>query len=182
MNSQLNTTIEDREVLTSIVGLGSNLESSQGAKFEVILEAVEALDEISLSPCVVSSFYESEPVDCPPGSPEFINMVAAFFLPASSGAREFFSFTQELECRLGRSRSGLVNEPRFIDIDLLFFGNRSISSDSLTIPHPRALERRFVLEPLSEIAPALVLPGQKFSVSQLLCKLPKSGWVSKIQL
>ena len=50
MNSQLNTTIEDGEVLTSIVGLGSNLESSQGAKLEVILEAVEALDEISLSP------------------------------------------------------------------------------------------------------------------------------------
>ena len=59
MNSQLNTTIEDGEVLTSIVGLGSNLESSQGAKLEVILEAVEALDEISLSPCVVSSLSES---------------------------------------------------------------------------------------------------------------------------
>ena len=182
MNSQLNTIIEDGEILTSIVGLGSNLDSSKGTKLEVILEAVKALDEISLSPCIVSSFYKSEPVDCPPGSPEFINMVAALFLPAGSEAHEFFSFTQELEFRLGRSRSELVNEPRSIDIDLLFFGNRLISSDSLTIPHPRALERRFVLEPLSEIAPALVLPGQKFSVSQLLRELPKNGWVSKIQI
>ena len=180
MNYQLNTIIEDGEVLTSIVGLGSNLESSQRTKRGVILEAVKALDEISISPCVVSSFYESEPVDCPPASPEYINMVAAFYLPASSRVLEFFAFIQELECRLGRFRSGLVNEPRCIDIDLLFFGNRSISTDLLTIPHPRALERRFVLEPLSEIAPALVLPGQKLSVSRLLRKLPKNGWVNKI--
>ena len=93
----------------------------------------------------------------------------------------FFRCVQKLEKKLGRVRSRGINEPRPIDIDLLFFGKKSISSDYLTIPHPRALKRRFVLEPLAEIAPDLILPGQKFSVLELLSRLPKNGWVRKFR-
>ena len=81
------------------------------------------------------------------------------------------------DCRV---RSGETNDPRPIDIDLLFFGKKSISSDYLTIPHPRAVKRRFVLEPLAEIAPDLILPGQEFSVVELLSRLPNNGVGTKI--
>ena len=110
-----------------------------------------------------------------------MNLVVVLFLPVNAEPMRFFRCVQKLEERLGRVRSMGINEPRPIDIDLLFFGKKSISSDYLTIPHPRALKRRFVLEPLAEIAPDLILPGQEFSVVELLSRLPNNGWVRKFQ-
>ena len=179
MNSQLNITFEKSDTLISIVGLGSNLDSRHGSKFEIIHKTINALKELCSLPCIVSSFYESEPEFCPPDSPIFVNLVVVLFLPVNAEPLKFFRCIQGLEERLGRVRSSGVNEPRPIDIDLLFFGEKSISSDYLTIPHPRALKRRFVLEPLAEIAPDLVLPGQELSVVELLNRLPKNGWVRK---
>ena len=179
MNSQPNITFEESDTLISIVGLGSNLDSIHGSKFEIIRKAINSLEELCPRPCIVSSFYESEPEFCPPDSPIFVNMVVVLFLPVNAEPMRFFSCVQGLEERLGRVRSNGVNEPRPIDIDLLFFGKESISSDYLTIPHPRALKRRFVLEPLAEIFPDLVLPGQELSVVELLNRLPKNGWVRK---
>ena len=179
MNSQPNITFEESDTLISIVGLGSNLDSIHGSKFEIIRKAINSLEELCPRPCIVSSFYESEPEFCSPDSPIFVNLVVVLFLPVNAEPMRFFSCVQGLEERLGRVRSSGVNEPRPIDIDLLFFGKKSISSDYLTIPHPRALKRRFVLEPLAEIFPDLVLPGQELSVVELLNRLPKNGWVRK---
>ena len=179
MKSQPNITFEESDTLLSIVGLGSNLDSGHGSKREIILKAIRSLEELCSRPCTVSSFYESEPEFCPPDSPIFVNLVVVFYLPVNAKPMKFFRSVQNLEERLGRTRSRGKNEPRPIDIDLLFFGKKSISSDYLTIPHPRAIKRRFVLEPLAEIAPDLVLPGQQFSVVELLNKLPKNGWVRK---
>ena len=181
MKSQPSITFEESDTLISIVGLGSNLDSRNGSKFEIIRKAINSLEELSSRPSIISSFYESEPEFCPPDSPIFVNLVAVLFLPVNAEPMRFFRCVQKLEKRLGRVRSREINEPRPIDIDLLFFGKKSISSDYLTIPHPRAVKRRFVLEPLAEIAPDLILPGQEFSVVELLSRLPNNGWVRKFQ-
>ena len=181
MKSQPSITFEESDTLISIVGLGSNQDSRNGSKFEIICKAINSLEELSSRPCITSSFYESEPEFCPPDSPIFVNLVAVLFLPVNAEHMRFFRCVQKLEKRLGRARSRGINEPRPIDIDLLFFGKKSISSDYLTIPHPRAVKRRFVLEPLAEIAPDLILPGQEFSVVELLSRLPNNGWVRKFQ-
>ena len=180
MNYRPSITFEESHTLTSIVGLGSNLDSPHGSKCEVIGKAVKALGELCSQPCIASSFYQSEPEGCPPDSPMFINSVVVLFLPVDTELESFFACIQSLEKELGRVRTDLMNQARTIDFDLLFFGNISHSSDALTIPHPRALERRFVLEPLSEIAPDLVLPGQTCSVVQLLNDLPQKEWVRKL--
>ncbi len=181
MNSRPNITFDEAHTLTSIVGLGSNLDSKYGSKLDIMRKAVKALGKLSSQPCIASSVYQSEPEGCPPDSPLFVNSVVVLFLPVNTELKRFFLCIQRLEEKLGRVRSGIGNEPRTIDLDLLFFGNFSFSSDSLNIPHPRALERRFVLEPLAEIAPNLVLPGQKFSVQQLLDDLPQREWVRKLR-
>jgi 2-amino-4-hydroxy-6-hydroxymethyldihydropteridine diphosphokinase len=181
MKSQPSITFEESDTLISIVGLGSNLDSRNGSKLEIIRKAINSLEELCSRSCIISSFYESEPEFCPPDSPIFVNLVIVLFLPVDADPMRFFRCVQRLEEKLGRVRSRGINEPRPIDIDLLFFGKKSISSEYLTIPHPRALKRRFVLEPLAEIAPDLILPGQEFSVVELLSRLPKNGWVRKFR-
>ena len=119
MKSQLNITLEDELTLTAIVGLGSNLGSACGSSLEVLLLAIQALSRTSLKPLVRSSFYESDPVDCPAGSPRFINAVVAVFLPIDSDVEGFHRQLQRIEKRLGRRRAGVLNEPRIIDLDLL---------------------------------------------------------------
>jgi 2-amino-4-hydroxy-6-hydroxymethyldihydropteridine diphosphokinase len=79
---------------------------------------------------------------------------------------------QELEKEFGRRPKKIPNEPRVLDLDLIAFGSQIVNSPELVLPHPRAHLRRFVLEPLNEIAPDFVLPGQKKSVRELLSSLP----------
>src|SRR5262249_41965990 len=88
---------------------------------------------------------------------------------------------QELEMKFGRKPKLVLNEPRPLDLDLIAFGNEIRTTQQLTLPHPRAVSRRFVLQPLSEIAPDLVLPGQTKSVSQLLRELTSSDPVRKLE-
>ena len=78
---------------------------------------------------------------------------------------------QALEKEFGRKPKKVLNEPRPLDLDLIAFGNQTRAAKELTLPHPRAHQRRFVLQPLSEIAPNLILPGQAKTVAQLLAKL-----------
>ena len=95
-------------------------------------------------------------------------------------AEGFHRQLQRIEKRLGRRRAGVLNEPRIIDLDLLYFGHKKISTSVLKVPHPRAKERRFVLLPLSEIASEMVLPGQDLSVIELLNRLPQTPMVRVI--
>ena len=78
---------------------------------------------------------------------------------------------QALEKEFGRQRKKILNEPRPLDLDLIAFGREVRASPELTLPHPRAHKRRFVLQPLSEIAPGLRLPGQSKTVGELLAAL-----------
>ena len=180
MNSQPDIILEDDQTIAVFIGLGSNLDSEYGDRSVVLKRAIYELSRQSIKPVVVSSFYESEPVDCPLGSRNFVNAVAAVFLPSDTEIVAYHNLLCKLEEKLGRKRRGIINEPRTIDLDLLYFGGESVSLKHLEVPHPRALQRRFVMLPLSEIAPELVLPGQAMSVLELLNKTAQEPEVRQI--
>lgn len=87
---------------------------------------------------------------------------------------------RDLENEFGRSPKKVLNEPRPLDLDLIAFGDERCDLPELILPHPRAHLRRFVLQPLSEIAPALILPGQGKTVAELLALLPAGECVTRI--
>ena len=110
-------------------------------------------------------------MDCAPGSPPFINAVVAFQVRDGETPRTLLRKLRALEKEFGRRPKKMLNEPRPLDLDLIAFGSRRVNSAQLILPHPRAHLRRFVLQPLCEIAPDLILPGQTKTVSQLLRSL-----------
>ena len=117
----------------------------------------------------VSSLYETEPQDVE-DQPWFLNMVAAIRTDLSP--EELLTVLQEIEAEAGRVRcDGSPGGPRTLDLDILLFANKVMETDRLTIPHPRMLARRFMLEPLLEIAPNLLVPGTRRALSSYLNQL-----------
>lgn len=151
----------------AFIALGSNL----GSSIEVIREAFERLRSFSTRPLQASSFWRTSPVDCPPGSPPFINAVAGLEPLPGETPESLLAKLLALEKEFGRRPKQILNEPRPLDLDLIAFGAETRLSPSLTLPHPRAHLRRFVLAPLTELAPSLMLPGQTESVAALLAGL-----------
>lgn len=149
------------------IALGSNVGDSPG----ILRRAIERLAELSSTPLVKSSFWQTTPVDCPPGSPPFVNAVVAITPFGGETPESLLAKLLALEKEFGRKPKQVTNEPRRLDLDLIVFGNESRTTLALTLPHQRAVERRFVLQPLSEIAPDLILPNQNRSVAQLLASL-----------
>ncbi|MDW8309504.1 MAG: 2-amino-4-hydroxy-6-hydroxymethyldihydropteridine diphosphokinase [Verrucomicrobiales bacterium] len=151
----------------AFVALGSNL----GDAVQNVRAAIQRLAELSAAPVRVSSLWRTAPVDCPPGSPPFVNALVALTPRPGETPESLLLKLQALECEFGRVRSGARNAPRPLDLDLIAFGDETRCTAALTLPHPRAHLRRFVLQPLSEIAPDLVLPGQTRTVAELLAAL-----------
>ena len=146
------------------VALGSNL----GDREQMLRGALAQLEEqpgIELLAC--SSFRETEPVGFLE-QPRFLNGVAV--LETDLPARELLGRLLDVERRMGRTRTGPPLGPRTIDLDLLLYGDETIAEPGLQVPHPRLHERRFVLEPLAEVAPDLTVPG-KGPVKDLLAAL-----------
>ncbi|MFI5303481.1 MAG: 2-amino-4-hydroxy-6-hydroxymethyldihydropteridine diphosphokinase [Nitrospiria bacterium] len=159
--------------MIAFVGLGSNL----GNRREILQRAVLSFKKLNGTKVVdCSSFYETEPVGAP-GSPSFLNAVVK--IDTGLSARELLTESLLIEEKEGRVRTAL-NAPRTLDIDLLFFGHHVIEDTDLTIPHPRLHLRKFTLIPLVEIAPELIHPSLKISVSDLLINLKSSEKVSKV--
>ena len=150
------------------VALGSNLGESELTR----RMAAARISDWSLEKVIGSSLWETEPLNCPPGSPSFINAVMGLNPKQGMSPESLLVDLLELEMQIGRERSGLVNEPRKIDLDLISFGMETRNAESLILPHPRVFERQFVLSPLKEIAPDFILPGQNKSVTELLKDLP----------
>ncbi|MCI0744899.1 MAG: 2-amino-4-hydroxy-6-hydroxymethyldihydropteridine diphosphokinase, partial [Verrucomicrobia subdivision 3 bacterium] len=118
-----------------------------------------------------SSVYETEPVDCPPGSARFLNAVVGLVPRPDETPETLLARLQALEREFGRQPKIVPNEPRPLDLDLITFGREVRDTPTLVLPHPRAHLRRFVLEPLAEIAPGLILPGQNDTVAGLLGRM-----------
>jgi 2-amino-4-hydroxy-6-hydroxymethyldihydropteridine diphosphokinase len=160
----------------AFVALGSNL----GDSSQTIRRAFERLQEFSAQPILKSSLWRTSPVDCPPGSPPFINAVAGLAPLSGESPESLLAILKSLEKEFGRAPKIVLNEPRPLDLDLIAFGNITLSTAQLVLPHPRARERRFVLQPLSEIAPDLILPGQSKTVALLLAALPPDSATARL--
>ena len=160
----------------AIIALGSNLGDSE----QIILDAMARLQLFSDAPMLKSSIWQTPPVDCPPDSPKFVNAVAGFIPRENETPELLLKKLLELEMEFGRASKTILNEPRILDLDLIVFGNETRNSPELILPHPRAHLREFVLQPLSEIAPELILPGQGITVSQLLAALPGDEMVRRL--
>jgi 2-amino-4-hydroxy-6-hydroxymethyldihydropteridine diphosphokinase len=160
----------------AIVALGSNLGDSRLN----ILRGMERLEELSDRPLLRSSLWQTTPVDCPPGSPPFVNAVVGLVPRPRETPESLLAKLQALEREFGRQPKKVLNEPRPLDLDLIAFGSETRAISEFALPHPRAHQRRFVLQPLSEIAPDLVLPGQAKAVEQMLRELPSNESVRKL--
>jgi 2-amino-4-hydroxy-6-hydroxymethyldihydropteridine diphosphokinase len=140
--------------VTAYIGLGSNLGDREG----FLRRAVELLrDEADIDVVAVSSVRETDPVGFL-DQPRFLNAAVEVETPLT--ARALLERLLAVEQALGRRRDGPRYGPRTIDLDLLLYGDEVVEEAGLTVPHPRLAERRFVLEPLHELAPDLVVPGR----------------------
>lgn len=158
---------------TVYLSLGANL----GDRAANLRQALRDLKEVGTVKAV-SSLYETEPVETQGDQPWFLNCAAAIETELSPS--EFLRRTLALERALGRTRT-FSKAARTLDIDIIFFGNTVLRTTELTVPHPALERRRFVLEPLAEIAAGLRHPILKKTVRELLDELsPEAGSVRRI--
>lgn len=151
------------------LSLGSNV----GHRAENLRKGIEQLGELGVV-VAVSSFYETEPVEVNGQQPWFLN--CAVVMETELMPEQFLNRALSLEQAMGRRRTG-TRSPRTLDIDILFFGDSVIETTELTVPHPVLAQRRFVLEPLAEIAPEMCHPLLNLSVRQMLERLPLDAGV-----
>jgi 2-amino-4-hydroxy-6-hydroxymethyldihydropteridine diphosphokinase len=149
------------------IAMGSNLDSEDGRdRRGNLLEAVERVRGLG-EVVVVSSFYDTAPVGYVE-QPRFLN--GALLLETELEPVELLRELLAIERSMGRVR-GVDKGPRMIDLDLLLYGQAVLETAELTLPHPEMAERRFVLEPLAEIAPRMVHPVLGLTVGEMLSKV-----------
>ena len=150
---------------TAYIALGANLPSPAGAPAATLAAAVRRLSKLGT---IVqrSSLYSTEPVGFA-DQPRFLNAVVALETDLSPGT--LLNKLLAIEKELGRDRTaGIPNGPRTLDLDILMIGGLELNEPGLELPHPRMSERAFVLIPLVEIAPHLLIPGFEKTVSEIV--------------
>jgi 2-amino-4-hydroxy-6-hydroxymethyldihydropteridine diphosphokinase len=152
------------------LSLGSNL-GDRAANLNAAIHGLRTFGEV----LQVSSLYETEPVEFT-AQPWFLN--CAVEMDTEKTPDEFMAGILEIEQQMGRTRTQKKG-PRSIDIDILLFGNLTVDTKGLTIPHPALHERRFVLEPLAEIASGVRHPALKRTIGELRDALPSGQAVRK---
>jgi 2-amino-4-hydroxy-6-hydroxymethyldihydropteridine diphosphokinase len=153
------------------LSLGSNL----GDRASNLRSAISQLKSAG-SLRAVSAFYETQPVEVP-DQPWFLNCVIA--LETEKTAKQILEFALKTEAYMGRLRMS-DKGPRNIDIDIVLFGEQIVNEPGLRIPHPAMLQRRFVLEPLAEVAPEACHPLLRKTVRELLAELPEGQAVRRL--
>src|SRR5262249_54540879 len=146
----------------------------------LVRQAIERLQTLSERPLLKSSLWKTTPVNCPPGSPSFVNAAVGLVPREGETPESLLQHLQALEKEFGRAPKKILNEPRPLDLDLICFGAEIRATATLTLPHPRAHLRRFVLQPLAEIAPDLILSGQTKTIAQLLAALVSDEVLSRL--
>ncbi len=154
------------------IALGSNV----GDRMSHLAFAKSAIESLGFGPILTSHVYETEAADCAPDTPAFLNAVMEFGYSGDLFA--LLASLQKLEVAAGRPAVHGRNMPRPLDLDILYSGNRVINHRSLKVPHPRMHHRRFVLQPLTDIRPQLLLPGQTHRAESLLARTPVQPQVS----
>jgi 2-amino-4-hydroxy-6-hydroxymethyldihydropteridine diphosphokinase len=159
------------EVLVGI-SLGSNLGDRQAE----LQAGINFLRELSVDGKIRESpRFETDPVDCAPGSPPFLNSVAEIKLDSIMIAPlNLLRGLQEFEMERGRAPFHERNSPRPLDLDIIYYGTNSFEAMDLIIPHPRAHLRAFVLQPLCFLQPNLVLAGQRKTIRELWHEMKKA--------
>ena|SRR6188768_2238872 len=159
--------------MRTAVALGSNI----GERLENLRAARKAISDLPNvnAPIFSSAVYETEPVGCEANAGKFLNSVVEF--EYASDPAQLLEQLIQIEETLGRKRHHPRNVSRIIDVDLLYCGERRMNDERLQLPHPRLHLREFVLRPLADIRPELLLPGQKRTIRQLLAEVEQSGAV-----
>jgi len=145
------------------VGLGSN----QGESTAILSAALVGLQACAASDLHCSRLWRTSPVDCPPGSPDFLNAAVAFDVLPQITPEGLLRRLKQLEREHGRQQRYQRNAPRPLDLDLLLFGDEQRHTPWFTLPHPRAVDRQFVLQPAAEILPNRVWPGTGSTIAEL---------------
>lgn len=159
-----------------LVGLGSN----RGDSVAIVLEAMGRLEAFAANGVVGSSLWRTSPVDCPPDSGDFINAAAAFEPGAGLSPESLLQGLKAIEREYGRQPQPVRNAPRELDLDLLLFGDEVRDEPDFVLPHPRAVNRLFVLAPAAEVLPDAVWPGTGRSVRALLASLRSGEQVERL--
>ena len=149
------------------IALGSNL----GHRLANLQAAMSLLRPVARPGDLLlqAPIYQNPPVQCPDESPDFYNTVVEIGYDGTPD--ELLKHTQAIESRLGRSHATERNAPRVIDLDLLYFGDQTHAVGGLLLPHPRITRRRFVLQPLADIRPKLILPNDHLTIAGHLANL-----------
>lgn len=150
------------------IAMGSNLGARQGNLERGVEMLLARMPEANIS--AGASLYETDPVDCAPGTQAFLNTVIELESPLSPP--EVHAHLVAVEQGMGRPLEREKNAPRTLDLDVLYAGDFVSDDPVLILPHPRLHLRRFVLQPLIEIRPSLRLPGQALTITELLQALP----------
>ena len=153
-----------------IIGIGGNINSKDGSHpVEVCNNAIKSLKDYSIQVEKQSKWYITEPIP-KSDQPNFFNCVA--IASTKQNEYEVLKSLHEIEAKFGRKRNK-INEPRSIDLDLIDYSSKVLQNKKITIPHPRAHLRRFVIGPLAEIDPNWFHPLLKVNILEILRKLDK---------
>lgn len=158
-------TLNQKSAVSVALALGSNIGDAE----QIFLQAQKLLTARGFAIEKYASIIKTAPVDCPAGTPDFAN--SALTGTFCGTPEELLQITQSIEVQLGRSADHGFHTPRTLDIDVIIFGNTVMDSPRLTLPHPRAKERLFVLEPLKEIAAEWIFPDTGESVSEVFRRM-----------
>jgi 2-amino-4-hydroxy-6-hydroxymethyldihydropteridine diphosphokinase len=150
------------------IALGSNI-GDRLENLRLARDRLSLLHEDDPASFLVSPIYETEPVGCGPAAAAFFNAVVE--LETSLPPFDLLDAAQAIERDLGRPSRRPKNAPRTIDVDLLYWGESVVADERLELPHPRLLQRRFVLTPLAAIRPALSLTGESRTIAECLADL-----------